>query len=373
MKIIFSLLFLLCSTTLFAEEGMSYIEYSMKQTELAKFKNLENYKKNTQKKKANTAIVSSQNGRVLQEVSTKKAAPSRMYQTLEQPALRRLGNDLSFSYGVEFLGPSLSNQRQDGSTYNRFKTGQDWKGDDQDATGSHQFYHSLTLGYQLSQNTKIYYAYTFQDDINDGIEYETTNLDGSTSTWERDKGVSDNNKRIGATFFNVINNDYIGFSMTTFYEFASTVGSDNKDMDYGLGIAPSLFFKSSTPGLSYGVSAEIQRNFYKKQEYYSKCGSEDCPIATKHQTMLISVSPYVSYMLSDITTVSSTLKFDWDQKGDEVEDFDVYNDNMDDIVKLGMSFNLAPGITTGLFLDIALEDPNTEKTALGLNANFNIF
>ena len=309
----------------------------------------------------------------MQEVSTKKSSINRMIQPIEQPALKKLGNDLSFSYGVQFLGPSLGGDRQSGATYNRFKTGQDWKGDAQDATGSYQFFHALTLGYQLNMNTKLYYGYTFQDDINEGIEYETTNLDGSTTTYERQKGVSDNNKRIGATFFNVVNNDYVGLSLTTFYEFASTVGSDGKDMEYGLGIAPSLYFKSDVAGLSYGISAEIQRNFYKQQEYYTRCGNQDCPIPTKYQTLLISVNPYVSYMLSDMTSISATLQFDWDQKGDEVESFEVYNKNMDDILKLATNFSLAPGINTGLFLDIAIEDPAPEKTALGLTANFNVF
>lgn len=373
MNFILSLILLVSTTSLFADEGMSYIEYSLLAKERAKFKNLEEYKKSLKKRKKNTAVVSSQNGRVMQEVSTKKSSINRMIQPIEQPALKKLGNDLSFSYGVQFLGPSLGGDRQSGATYNRFKTGQDWKGDAQDATGSYQFFHALQLGYQLNTNTKIYYGYTFQDDINDDIEYQETNLDGSTTTKTRNKGISDNNKRIGATFFNVINNDYVGVRLTAFYEFASTVGSDGKDMDYGLGIAPSLFFKSSISGLAYGVSAEIQRNFYKRQEYDPGYCNGPCPIQTKHQTLLINVNPYVNYMLSDITTVGATLQFDWDQKGDEVESFEVYNKNMDDILKLTTSFNLAPGINTGLFLDIAIEDPAPEKTALGLTANFNVF
>ena len=41
------------------------------------------------------------------------------------PKFRKYTENLSFNYSLQFLGPSLSNDYQDGATYNRFKTGQD--------------------------------------------------------------------------------------------------------------------------------------------------------------------------------------------------------------------------------------------------------
>lgn len=376
MNYLISLIVLLGSTTLYAAEKMSYIEYSLRQAEKTKYENLENYKKNTRKNKktANTAQVSQQNGRVLQEVSTTRAGRTRIIKNIQQPTMKKIGNDLSFSYYAQFLGPSLGGDYQSGATYNRFNTGQDDNGNAMDATGSYQVFHALTIGYQLSLNTKVYYGYSFQDDINDGIKYEEENLDGSTSEWERSKGPSDNNKRAGFTFFNVINNDYVSLSLNTFYEFASTTGADGHEMEYGLGIAPTLSIKSDVSGLSYGISSEIQRNYYKNNEYYAKFfDGSSSTIKTKPQTLLVSVSPYLNYIISDLVTFKSSLQFDWDQKGDEVNSNDIYNKNLDDIAKIGLGFNLGSGISTGLYLDIALEEASLAKTAVGANINFNVF
>lgn len=378
MNFLISLVIFFGTASVFATEKMSYIEYSLKKAEKIKYENLENYKKQTLKKKEtvneDTTIVPSQNGRILQEVSTSRAGRTRIIENIQQPAMKRIGNDLSFSYYAQFLGPSLGGDYQSGATYNRFNTGQDYKGDPLDATGSYQIFHALTIGYQLSTNTKLYYGYTFQDDINEGIKYRTKNFDGSYSEWERGKGPSDNNKRMGVTFFNVINNDYVGLSLNTFYEFPSTLGSVNSDMSYGLGIAPTLSIKSNIAGLSYGISGEIQRNFYEDQEYYTRFsdGTRN-NIPTRHQTLLINISPYLNYIISDLVTFRTALQFDWDQRGDQVNTFEDYNKNLDDIAKIGLGFNMGSGISTGIYLDIAIEDPSIEKTALGASVNFNVF
>ena len=370
MKFMLSLLFLVSTSSLFAEEGMSYIEYSLRKEEQSKFKNLENYKKNTKKKKANEAVVSTQNGRVTQEVSTQKSGRTRIFQTIQQPTLKKIGTDLNLNYYTQFLGPSLGGDYQSGATYNRFNSGQDYKGDSNDPTGSYQVFHAITIGYQLSLNSKIFYSYSFQDNINKGIEYTVQNENGTESTYYRNKGPSDNNKRMGVNFFNVINNDYVSLSLTPFYEFPSTYGSETSDMNFGLGLIPSLSIKSNIIGLSYGVGAEIQRNFYDRNQH-NDC--ETCNYPTRFQTLVVNVTPYLNYQISDLSTFKTSLQFDWDQQGDEVNSTEKFNKNLDDTIKYGFGFNMGSGIATGFYLESALEKASLARTALGLYAGFNLF
>lgn len=351
----------LFSFNLQAKEGMSYIEFTMRQQEKLKYQNLDNYKKNLKDKT------------VVQKVSLKKAAPSQIQNTYTPPNIYKVGEALSLNYYVEYNGPSLSDSYQDGATYNRYNTGQDIFGKAMDATGSHQTYHALTIGYQTSINTRIFYGYTFQENLNSDIEYQTNNSDGSTNTYTRSKGPSDNNKRIGLSVFNIIDNQYINFSNNHYYEISSTYGSETEEMMFGLGVQPTLSFKNNISGLYLGLTGEIQRNFFKEREVYPSCGDIDCPIPNRYQTLYVQVQPMANYKINDIVTLKSTLKFDWDQRGNQVDSTKDFNRNMDDIARVGADFYLGYGITAGTHLEFSIEDPEIEKTMLGASLNMNLF
>lgn len=318
--------------------------------------------KNKRKRRKQTTII--------QNVSTTQPA---------KPAFREYTEKINFNYFVQFLGPSLSQNYQQGATFNRFKTGQDWKGDEMDATGSHQMFHAVSIGYRLSQNLNLFYGYTFQDDINKDITYRVKNLDGSFTEYERPKGVSDNNKRLNLQVGNIINNEYIYFGNTFFYEFASTVSSESEDREYGLGMMPTLTFSNGIRGLYTGINGLIQRNYFKRQQYDTTCinsftgTSYTCPIPTRYQTLLVEISPYVNYALNDYITLRSQLTFDWDQQGDQVDSTAEYNKNMADVGRLGVDFNIDYGVVAGTFIEFGLEEASLDKTAIGATLSLSLY
>ncbi|MBD65772.1 MAG: hypothetical protein CME62_11230 [Halobacteriovoraceae bacterium] len=282
------------------------------------------------------------------------------------PAFRKYTEKIYFNYFLQFLGPSLSPEYQNGATYNRFKTGQDFKGDELDYIGSHQLFHAITIGYKISHNVLINYGYTFQDDINKGIRY----TDSFGDTQKRDKGVSDNNKRINLTVFNLVNNDYFYINNNFFYEISSTINSGVvQDMEYGLGIEPSINFYHDHAPLSTGVIFLIQRNYFKNNEVTF----EGNTFPTRYQTLLAQFAPYLNYRIDDYWQFKSSLIFDWDQRGDQVQSTEEFNKNMNDVGRVGLDVLIDYGVVAGTFLEFALEDPHLKKTALGATLNFSLF
>jgi hypothetical protein len=374
MKLILAFLIMTNASLCLANKGMSYIEFTMQQEEKARYENLKNYKKKYKKKRITKSKKRPSKKRlarkIVQKVSTKKAAPVKIQTQYKAPAVYKVGEALSFNYYVEYNGPSLDQSNyQRGATYNRYKTGQDYKGDEKDATGSYLMYNALTIGYQINDTFKVFYGYTFQDDLYSDVKYEVENEDGSTSENTRNKGPSDNNKRLGLNVFNLIDNSYVNFSPTLFYEFPSTYGSESSDMLYGLGIQPTLTIKNNTAGLSYGISGEFQRNYYKKNEYLTTGNN----YATRNQTFYAQIQPFLNYKMGEVTTFKSTLMFDWDQQGDEVNNNDVWNKNMHNVGRVGFDFFLGYGITTGTYIEFATEEASLNKTMIGANLNMSIF
>ena len=284
--------------------------------------------------------------------------------------LKNFGNNFNFYYGLQYIGPSLDTSAQEGATYNRFKTGQDYKNDNISGIASTQLYHTTKLGYYINPTYSVSYTYTFQEELNDEIEYEGKDFSGNTQTYLRYKGISDNNKRINLQVNNIINNKTFYFGSTFFYELPSTVGSERNDMYYGVGIAPSVGFYSDVAGLSYGFSGEIQRDFYKKQEYFAY---ETDVYPTRYQTLKVNFNPYLNYQLNDVVTLKSSLNFDWDKKGDEINDIKKFNANMDDVVNVGASYNIDFGVNAGTSLQASITDPRIENTTILLDLGITVY
>ncbi len=286
-------------------------------------------------------------------------------------SVQKHASKISFNYFAQYLGPSLDSNYQDGATYNRFKTGQDWKNDENDSTASTQLFHAITLGYQVNQRIKISYGYSFQEELNDKIEYQSKNLDGSYTTSERAKGISDNNKRVNVYVRNHVSNKYLYINANYFYELPSTSTSTGQDMNYGLGFEPSFNFYTNTPGLYTGITTSIQRNYYKRQQYDTLCGTTTCKYPVKYQTLLFQLGAYLNYQVSDKTTLTSSLSFDWDQDGDQIETNE-FNKNMHDVARVGARFQLLSNMNAGTFFEFAIEDPSIHKSALGATVSINL-
>ena len=88
-------------------------------------------------------------------------------------SLRQIKGDFTFNYFVKYLGSSLSPDMQEGSTFNRFKTGQDAKGDEQDFRGAHQTFQSFKLGYNITNDINLNFTHTFQYDENNDVGDES--------------------------------------------------------------------------------------------------------------------------------------------------------------------------------------------------------
>lgn len=294
-------------------------------------------------------------------------------QAPQKPTFRKYTEKLNFNYFAQYLGPSLSSDYQSGATYNRFKTGQDYKGDALDSTASHQMFHSITLGYQLAKDYNLSFGYTFQDDLNSDIKYQQKNEDGSYTELTRFKGVSDNNKRANLFISNIYSNKYFTINANHFFEFASTFSSEGNDMDYGLGFQPSININTGVRGFYTGFTSSIQRNYFRKQEFFQKCGDTNCRYPTRYQTLLAEVGAFANYSLNDYVLLRSSIAFDWDQRGDQVESFSSFNKNMDDVGRVGVDVNIDYGVTAGTFLEFALEDASIDRTAIGATLNVNLF
>ena len=275
------------------------------------------------------------------------------------------------SYGVTYLGPSLADDYQSGATYNRYNTGQDFKGDNTDYKSSNQVYQSFSLGYRLSNNYKLSYGFTFQNDLNKGIEYDVYNADGSTfATNERTQGYSANNQRLNLLMTNMYGNKY-GFLMANlYYERATTEVSKSQDMNYAIGFQPTIGLYTGITSLIQSLSASFARTYYKNQEFDFSCGTATCH--TAYRTFEVSLSYRASYYFSDKLKLNTAVIFDWDKKGNQVNNSSEFNHNMDNIVELGPSYQYDRQLSFGGKLQAALTDPRIDKTALILNFNIRL-
>ncbi|MBT4790214.1 MAG: hypothetical protein HON90_01470 [Halobacteriovoraceae bacterium] len=269
---------------------------------------------------------------------------------------------LSFSYGAKYLGPSLSPSYQEGATYNRFNSGQDFKGDNTDPTGSTQVYHSLTFGLQAWKNVKLSFTSTFQEELNNEIKYETYNSDGSVyATNNRKIGTSYNNQRLNATVTNIYSNSSLFVMSNFYYEMPTTQFAKDTDMLYGVGMQPLIGIFSNTMGLYHGVKFSFERDYYQRQEFRYQCESYTCH--TKRQTSRISTGAYIGYNVSDKLGWDGEVTFDWDQDGDQVETNE-FSKNMDDVLEIGPRYQLTPQINLATKLQMAISDPSIDKSAV---------
>lgn len=273
----------------------------------------------------------------------------------------------NFNYYVKYLGPSLSNDMQSGSTYNRFSTGQDWKDDEQDFVDSHQVFQAFKLGYKLSNKFSLNYSVTFQDNINKNIRY----TDSSNSTAIRESGRSHNNQRIGLWASSLYSNNIFFVNSGFFYELPTTDGSKEDELQYAIGIQPNIAFYTSVAGLSYGLNASVEHYAYPDNQFIPEWCSFNCDDVgnqVRRQKLIVGLSPYVSYILNDKAAIKSSLVFDWDQDGDSND----FRANLDDIATLGADYKVLKNVTVGAGLEAAITRASLKKTAVVGSLNLSI-
>ena len=283
-------------------------------------------------------------------------------------SLRQIKGDFTFNYFVKYLGSSLSPDMQEGSTFNRFKTGQDAKGDEQDFRGAHQTFQSFKLGYNITNDINLNFTHTFQYDENNDVEYEYVGWDGKTYTDKRTPGNSYNNQRVNLSIKNIINNKTLYLNTNVYYEIPSTEGSQDNEMLYGAGLSTTLGFYSNVPGLSYGLRTMLERDVYPDDEFYPDWCKQapyscDGVIPNRRQTTRVGVGSWLGYMVNDDYSISASVDFDWDQDGDQVRTFE-FNPNMDDIASFSVNYRVNSNITVAGGVEASITRVELDRTAL---------
>jgi hypothetical protein len=303
---------------------------------------------------------------------------------VKQSSLTKVLSNFSFNYFAKYTGPSLSPDYQSGATYNRFDGGRtSYNGQRLDTTGSQQTYQSFKLSYKLPKNLSLSYGLTYQDNIKKGIKHKTG---------EREYGRSFNDHRVSLFVPSIISGTKASLSSSFFYQLPTTQGSKDNEMKYTIGIQPTLAIYSKVKGLYHGVTASVEKGYYNRGYNYSDSttttktfikrnpdGSpwthpDGSPIEvtetntyiqnTTHQGVKANVGAYANYMLTDKTTLKSSVEFDYDQVGDQVGTTNEWGNNMDNIGNLGASYRVLKNISVEAGVNFSLEEPSVEKTAI---------
>jgi hypothetical protein len=85
---------------------------------------------------------------------------------------------------------------------------------------------------------------------------------------------------------------------------------------------------------------------------------------TRQQGLIANIGGYLNYMLTDKTTLKSSIEFDYDQVGNQVGTFNELGNNMDNIGNIGASYRVLSNMTLETGVNFSLEDPSIEKTAV---------
>jgi hypothetical protein len=299
------------------------------------------------------------------------------YKAPKKSTVRKIVENFKFSYLAKYTGRSLSDGYADGATYNRFGGGRSAEGQRRDTTGSEEIFHAFTLGYKLPKNMILSFGLTFQDNLTKDVEFEGD----YGQTLERSNGRSYNNQRISLFIPGVLSNNKMSLSTSVFYELPTNDFSRDAQMEYGYGIQPSLAIYSNIPGLFHGITASYERYVYPDYEFYgyytptNPDGSawknpDGSPMSlrnsnpTKRQGMLGNIGAYANYVLTDKTTLKSSVQFDYDQQGDQVGSTSEFGNNLDNVGNLGLGYSLSRNIYLESGVTFSLEEAGLDKTAI---------
>lgn len=298
------------------------------------------------------------------------------YQTIEISAktrdrVKETLRNFQFNYFAKYLGPSLGSGYGNGQTFDRFNSGQNYSGGNNEPRGAYEVYQSFRLGYKFRNHSVLSYGVTFQQDLHDahGKAYNKDKQEIYTNQYQ--KGYSENNHRI-SYWKPIYSNSTFFVSASIYYELPTTKGSKASNMQFGTGIQPTLGFYTNNPNIMTGINFSIERDFYRENQidvYFDDGSKSDFP--TRYQTARFAFSPYFNYALNDKTTLKSSLVFDWDQKGNEVGSTKL-NSNMVDIMVLGAGHRFTKNLAADIFVEAALEEMSLNRTALGASLTLSL-
>lgn len=266
-------------------------------------------------------------GLMLQVAQAQGQMPFNQNQVLQtQMPQRSFGRTLmqntSLNYYTQFLGPTVGGPG--GQSYNVFQEG----------NTPYQSFHAANLRYQFNSDWAMGASLAA---VNAYGETVTSQQNGSRSTMLRDE------------FFNArafvaipsLKTTAGNLSTTVSYEFPTSNVAKQDDMKFGLVLSQSFAIKLPSIKWTAGVAWQYYRAFYNNNVipprtepglygplYYS---------SVARQTTIVNGGPYAAYRFNDRWGASSSITFDWDQRGKQTGTGS-FNNNLPDRARAGVSY-----------------------------------
>lgn len=299
--------------------------------------------------------------------------------------MQELREKIGLGYFVNLSGPTVANPSSS-YTYNRFNSGRDSNGYQLDPRSNQEVFSSFSLSYKVTNNLTLSYSYSFINAITTNTDY-TYKQEGWMSD-DQGNAIFDNrgyqkwgvmtkranrnnaqaflNQRINAFIPSVYQNSKIGLSLGLSYEMPTTQLAKDNQMQYGIVLAPNLYFKTSNIKHSYGIASNLQRDVYK-ENVYKTC--ENC-IPLNMRTFTANISPYYNYALADKLTFMSRLTFDYDQQGSQSGS--EFGNNMDNVARVGFGYTINNNTNTSIYIEGDMERPSSERSQIGATLSLSI-
>ncbi len=240
----------------------------------------------------------------------------------QQSLGRTLMQNTSLNYYTQFLGPTVGGPG--GQSYNVYQEG----------NTPYQSFHAANLRYQFNPDWAMGVSLAA---VNAYGETVTSQQNGSKSTMLRDE------------FFNArafiavpsYKSDLGTLFTTMSYEAPTSVVARQDEMRFGLVLSQSYAFKLPSIKWTAGVAWQYYRAFYKENVVGARTVNGQFGPFTlasyARQTTIFNMGPYAAYRFSDRWGATSSVTFDWDQRGKQTGTGS-WNNNIPDRARVGISY-----------------------------------
>jgi hypothetical protein len=249
---------------------------------------------------------------------------------------KKLGKELSFSYYVALMGPTLTGPEME--TYNVFLEGR----------GPMQTFHAMNLRWQFAQKWAVGATLA-------GIHHINTDKRRDNNTFF-DSRVYLAVPSLDIYFANL----YSTFSI----EMPTSSISNDNNLEYGLVYSQVISFKLPPSRFAVGWLSQIIRYKYERSTLPPPFpGAFSVPL----QTTLVTTGPYVNFQLAPQWQLAALASFDWDQRGDQTDKWE-FNNNLEDRIRLAVNyfFQTKPFTHIGFYTQ-ATTKIRDDKTIIGLD------